>query len=251
MYTHIGKRHQNQDKVLVKDSLNSGNGKAKLFAVADGMGGHKGGCQASQMACDRLSHYFTKHIRGGLINRPHEISRHLTEAIMRIDREIRLKGKKGCELEDMGTTLSCLVITESHSIIAHVGDTRIYRMRRGHFTSLTVNHTFVQDMIFEGEVDPDEAHLHPLRNVLTRAVGTGEPLSLVDCRIDPLKIKDQFVLCSDGLYNAPNDEFIQSGLSSKEAASNIAKKLVFKALHRGAKDNISAIVVKIDKPISN
>jgi serine/threonine protein phosphatase PrpC len=158
----------------------------------------------------------TVFLRKKLVNHPHEVSRHLTEAIMRIDREIRLKGRKDCELENIGTTLSCLVIADSHSIIAHVGDTRIYRMRKGHFKSLTVDHTFVQDMIFEGEVDPDEAHLHPLRNVLTRAVGTGEPLSLVDCRIDPLWIKDQFVLCSDGLYNTLNDEFIQSSLSSKE-----------------------------------
>lgn len=245
-YTHIGRRQLNQDKILVTSLLNSVNDSSLLFAIADGMGGHKGGCQASQIACDRINHYFKKHIHGESLNQPAEISRRLTEAIFRIDREIRLKGLKNCEMEDMGTTLSCLVITETHSIIAHVGDTRIYRMRSGYFKSLTVNHTFVQDMIFEGEVDPDKAHLHPLRNVLTRAVGTGEPLTLVDGRIDALQQEDKFVLCSDGLYDTLHDESIQHSLCNKETASKIAQNLVFKAFHSGAKDNISAIVILID-----
>ena len=221
------------------------NGNGSLFAMADGMGGHPGGGFASQLACDGLNNYFKKKIKRK--RNKADISRHLADGILRIDRWIRLQGLRDRKLEDMGTTLSCLVITNTHSIIAHVGDSRIYRLRKGHLTCLTVDHTFVQDMIFEGEVAPEKAHLHPLRHMLTRAVGTGEPLTLVDSRIDPLKKKDCFLLCSDGLYNALTDTCILDLLSIQSTASEAAAKLVKRALQNGARDNITAIVIKLEQ----
>jgi len=243
--SHIGRRPYNQDTVRVTTTPIPLNGKGSLFAVADGMGGHPGGDLASHMACDGLNNYYEPRIKEKGKRNPADISRHLVKAIIRIDRLIRLQGLRDRKLEDMGTTLSCLVITNTHSIIAHVGDSRIYRLRKGHLACLTVDHTFVQDMIFEGEVDPGKAHLHPLRHMLTRAVGTGEPLDLVDSRIDPLKIKDCFLLCSDGLYNALTDTCILDLLSDPSIASETASKLVKRALHNGARDNITAIVIKL------
>ena len=243
--SHIGQRSYNQDAVLVTTAPMPLNGKGSLFAVADGMGGHPGGDYASRMACDGLNSYYEPKIKEK--RNQAEISRHLTEGIIRIDRWIRLKGLKNRKLEDMGTTLSCLVITNTHSVIAHVGDSRIYRLRKGHLTCLTVDHTFVQDMIFEGEVDPGKAHLHPLRHMLTRAVGTGETLTLVDSRIDPLKTKDCFLLCTDGLYNKLTDTCILDLLSNPSTASETAAKLVKRALQNGARDNITAIVIKLEQ----
>ena len=124
----------------------------------------------------------------------HQFKRHLEETVLRIDRQICRHGYRVPALADMGTTLSCLIMTARHTIIAHVGDSRIYRLRRGHLTCLTTDHTFVQDMIFEGEVDPTHAAKHPLRHMLTRVVGTQEPLEWVDTRIDPL-------LCGDRFFN--------------------------------------------------
>jgi len=221
------------------------NGKGRLFAVADGMGGHPGGGLASRMACDGLNIYYGKKIKEKVKRNPADINRHLVEAIIRIDRWIRLQGLRYRKHEDMGTTLSCLVITRTHSVIAHVGDSRIYRLRKGHLTCLTVDHTFVQDMIFEGEVDPGKAHSHPLRHVLSRTVGTREPLVLVDSRIDPLKAKDCFLLCTDGLYNALSDTCIIELLSSQSIASETAVKLVKQAMQNGARDNTTAIVIKL------
>ena len=97
-------------------------------------------------------------------------------------------------------------------------------------------------MIFEGEVEPEKAHLHRLRHMLTRVVGTGDPLTLVDSRIDPLKIKDCFLLCTDGLYNTLSDACILDLLSSQSNASETAAKLVELALENNAHDNITAIV---------
>lgn len=243
--THIGRRPQNQDAVRVTSAQTPLYGKGRIFAVADGMGGHLGGSLASCLACDGLNEYYEKMITKKNRLSPADTSHHLVEVIMRLDRHIRLQGLKDTELEDMGTTLSCLVITDSHSIIAHVGDSRIYRLRNNHLACLTVDHTFVNDMIFEGEVDPDKAHLHPLRHMLTRALGTGEQLELVDARIDRIRKNDCFLLCTDGLHNAVTDKRIVQFLSAQETGFEAATKLVNQALENGARDNITAVVIKL------
>jgi len=241
--THIGQRDQNQDAVLIESVPVSLNGNGYLFAVADGMGGHTGGGLASRMVCDCLNDNYRRKIlekpKTGLT----DISRCLTEAIMRADRYIRLRGLKDDKLADMGTTISCLVLSDTHLIIAHVGDSRIYCLRKGRLIRLTVDHTFVQDMIFEGEVDPAKAHLHPLRHMLTRAVGTGEPLPWVDLYIDSLDPAGRLLLCTDGLYNALSDQHLLGRLSREVTATDAAAKLVKQALQKGARDNTTAIVV--------
>ena len=243
VYTHIGKRNQNQDRTLVWPKKYPANPAGQLFAIADGMGGHSGGCLASRLACDGLASHVQAYLSGAAKTSPITIARRLSETILRTDRRIRLKGLRDCKVADMGSTLSCLVITHIHSIIAHVGDTRVYRLRNGFLSLLTTDHTFVQDMIFEGEVDPKNASSHPLRHVLTRAVGTGEPLQWVDCRIDFLKKRDRFLLCSDGLTNTLSEQTILDILLIQTRASATAKELVTRAFNEGAKDNITAIVV--------
>ncbi|MBU4317480.1 MAG: protein phosphatase 2C domain-containing protein [Proteobacteria bacterium] len=245
VYSHIGKRRHNQDAVKVISESTSMTDKRWLFAVADGMGGHKGGGVASELACDGLNHYYERRSNSIRPQRAKSIRDRLVETIIRIDRNIRLYGLRSSDLEDMGTTLSCLVITPEHSIIAHVGDSRIYRLRNGHLSCLTVDHTFVQDMVFEGEVKQEEAHLHPLAHMLTRVVGSREQLTHVDSRIDPLKLKDSFLLCSDGLYNTLTNKCILDLLSNESSASTTAVKIVKQALQEGAMDNVTVIVVKI------
>jgi protein phosphatase len=243
--THIGQRQHNQDEVLVPSAPGTLNGCGKLFAVVDGMGGHSGGGIASRMACDSLNDFDKRNIRRKGKQKPADISRHLVEAVFRIDRTLRLHGIRDSKLENMGTTLSSLIIIDSYSVIAHVGDSRIYRLRKGHLSCLTVDHTFVQDMIFEGEVEPAQARLHPFRHMLTRAVGGGESLELVDARIDRLKPNDSFLLCTDGLYNTIAERDVLDSLVKQAIAANTASELVAKALKNDARDNVTAIVVKI------
>ena len=244
-FSHIGQRRQNQDAVMVMQALMPSGQEGQLFVVADGMGGHPGGGVASRLACDGLKQHFEKELKNKIQNSPKDIARRLSEAILRIDRHIRRQGLQDSSLEDMGTTLSCLMISDTYSIIAHVGDSRVYRLRNGVLSCLTVDHTFVQDMIFEGEVDPGRAHLHPLRHMLTRAVGTGETLPLVDTRTDRLKEMDCFLLCTDGLFNVLTDSSMKDRLSRQEAASESAEELVRQAIKAGARDNVSDVVVKI------
>jgi protein phosphatase len=118
--THIGERRHNQDEVLVPSAPGALNGNMKLFAFADGMGGHPGGGIASRMACDRLSDFDKRYIRNKGIQKPADISRRLVEVVLRTDRAIRLQGLGNYDLEDMGTTLSCLMLTSTHSVIVHV-----------------------------------------------------------------------------------------------------------------------------------
>lgn len=243
-HTNIGHRKENQDSILIKNNSNKFNSQFYLFAVADGMGGHKAGCIASRMACDQLANYFAnyKNIPNLTIS---VLGSQLTKSIYRIDRDIRLSSFKDCNSEDMGTTLSCLCIFKSQSVIAHVGDSRIYRLRDGFLSCLTVDHTFVQDMIFEGEVDPKDANTHPLRHVLTSAVGAGEPLAFIDVRIDPLKRNDRFLLCTDGLSDTIDESKIMEIFSQDNVPTDIAINLVSEALQQGAKDNITAMVIFI------
>ena len=149
VFSHIGQRRQNQDAVMVMQTRVPSGQVGRLLAVADGMGGHLGGEIASHLACDGLKQYFEKELNNKIVNDPKEIARRLSEAILRIDRRIRQKGLRDSSLEDMGTTLSCLAITETHSVIAHVGDSQIYRLRKGVLSCLTVDHTFVQDMFLK------------------------------------------------------------------------------------------------------
>ncbi len=240
--THIGRRARNEDAVRIPSSEND-----LLFAIADGLGGHSGGDLASRLACQGLTRYDQDRTAEPSALHPESVSRRLVATVLRIDKLIRLHGRNDAALADMGTTLSCLVLAQGQSIIAHVGDSRIYRLRRGHLTCLTTDHTFVQDMIFEGQVDPERAASHPLRHLLTRSVGTPEPLEWVDTRIDDVFRGDRFLLSTDGLHTALSAERLAAVLGKPWNPQRVAARLVSEALQAGANDNISAIVIFVSE----
>lgn len=241
--SHIGSRAENQDDVYLPTTINPDNCRGVLFSVADGMGGHRGAGTASRLACQGLVAYHDHCMpENGRISAP-ALGRHLVQIIHRIALRIRLEGRKNPALEDMGTTLSCLVLTDGHGIVAHVGDSRIYRLRGSRLKCLTTDHTFVQDMIAEGELTPEKARSHPLRNMLTRAVGTIEPLEKVDVRIDRRCPGDRYLLCTDGLYNSLDEKRLAALLSKDAGASEMAIELVDQALKNGARDNVTAVTI--------
>lgn len=235
-------RHTNEDAAWTAPAVLNWDCGGRLMAVADGLGGQKGGGFASRYACSGLTDYYRDLPGRRRRSDPAELSRHLTDRIYRIDRGLRLVARKTRTLQDMGTTLSCLLLTATHSIIAHVGDSRIYRWRSGHLSCLTRDHTFVQEMITEGEIDPAEAGTHPLRHLLTQAVGTAEPLEHVYDRIDPIKAGDRFLLCTDGLYNAVPEERIAALLAVEDDEGAMAQALIDQALTNRAGDNVTVLV---------
>lgn len=150
-----------------------------LFVVADGIGGHSCGDLASQMVCSGFSSFFSTASKK---NAPKEWSRRMADHIHSIDSSVRARADGDPACADMGTTLSSLLIADGFGVIAHVGDSRIYRVRGNRLRQLTTDHTFVQEMIEEGELTKESAVNHPLRNVLTKAVGTQEPLENIEIK---------------------------------------------------------------------
>jgi protein phosphatase len=244
--THIGfGRQANEDAGWAAPAAFIDSRAGRLLAVADGMGGHRGGAYASRFVCGALDDYYRRLPKGCGHWRSKDLGRHLNHLIFRIDRRLRFEAHQTPPWQHMGTTLSCLVLTRTHSIIAHVGDSRIYRWRKGHLSCLTADHTFVQEMITEGEVDPARADRHPLRHLLTQAVGTGEPLEHVHAHIDTVKTDDRFLLCTDGLHNALSDGQIGRLLAAPDDVDTVATRLIDQALGNSVNDNVTVLVAEV------
>jgi PPM family protein phosphatase len=249
--TDIGlKRSANEDSWVIEDGSRGRYGvdrRGMIFAVADGIGGHKGGAIASRMACDTILSYFEniKHlIPNGLNQQSVQVRKTLSSIMYKIDEEIRTKSHTDEALADMGTTLSVMVLLKEEAVLSHVGDSRIYRLRDMKLTQLTPDHTFVQEMIDEGEMIAEDVATHPLRHMLTQALGTEEPIEAVFTDIISVEPGDKFLLCSDGLTNMVPNNIITEVLRSKTNPENIVDSLVRKALQNGGKDNITVIVVE-------
>lgn len=250
--TDIGlKRAVNEDSWVIEDGSKGKYDIGKLgmmFAVADGLGGHKGGDIASRMACDGILSYYENMVH--LNNHEHKQpstqahQQSLTSIFYKIDKDIRIKSHNEEALGNMGTTLSVMVLLKGKAILSHVGDSRIYRLRDRELTRLTPDHTFVQEMIDEGEMTEDDVGTHPLRNMLTQALGTEGPLKTVFSDVVPVEPGDRFLLCSDGLTNMVSDKKIIEVLGNKADPLKIVDRLVEKAIENGGKDNVTVIVVQ-------
>ncbi|MEE4603829.1 MAG: protein phosphatase 2C domain-containing protein [Desulfobacteraceae bacterium] len=235
------KRTKNEDAYIIEE--NDDNSRqldygGMLFAVADGIGGHACGEVASMMACRGMSGFLDK-----INTKPQVLLRYLVNRFHAIDDQIRVCSTQNKNCAHMGTTLSTIVITGRTALIAHVGDSRIYRMRNGRLTLLTTDHTFVQEMIDEGELSSEAAATHPFRNMLTLVIGTQEPLERVDARVFDLAAGDRFILSSDGLHDAVAFEEIKKILGDHNNPSDVAHQLLSLALDRGGRDNITIIVI--------
>jgi serine/threonine protein phosphatase PrpC len=245
-FTDIGlKRKKNEDAYVIHDVVAgdaSENKKRRLFAVADGIGGHSCGDQASAMACRELKRLLDESFSG-----PDAQSyvKQLEDRVHGIDRSIRNAASKDPQCEHMGTTLSVMLMVENFGVTAHVGDSRIYRLRNGRLSQLSSDHTFVQEMIDEGEIPADAAATHPLRNMLTRTVGTQMPLEQVETRVLDLAFGDRFLISSDGLHKmVPADE-IAGTIKNVGNPKQAAEQLLQLALANGGKDNITGIIIHI------
>jgi len=241
--SHIGlKRARNEDAHAVYEStsIGSANGKAYLFGVADGMGGHPCGDKASSMACSGLKDFFNEwNDRIDAVESADKLER----LAFSIDARIREYGTLDENCTEMGTTLSALLITDSFGATVQVGDSRIYRLRNGSIRLLTTDHTFVQEMIDEGELSVESASNHPLRHLLMQVLGTGDPLEKADTGIIEIADGDRFLLSSDGLHGLLSLETIQKKMAAGNSPREAAEQLLQAALQEGGKDNITAIVV--------
>lgn len=219
----IGKiREKNEDSFLLLPPF--------LAVVADGMGGHQGGAEASRLAIESI----WDQVNPSKQPPEGQIESWLAKAVEESNRQIFLKGSQNKNLFGMGTTISLVYFLNQKAYWAHVGDSRIYILRKGNLKQITKDHTLASAK--EGKRN----------HILTRALGVQENVK-VDTGVTPLFPKDRLLLCSDGLYNALKDEKIASLLdTSKPISEELVQKMVEKANELDGSDNITAILMQIE-----
>ena len=204
----------------------------RFCAVADGMGGHNAGEVASALAVK----VFADYMRDVQV----VTSDALRASVARANDAVYNASQEAPEVSGMGTTFSALAMEGDTAYIAHVGDSRIYLVRRGALMQMTMDHTLVEEMVLKGLITVREARVHPKRNIITRALGT-EPRVEIDTLQLDLKPGDVFFLCSDGLTNhVPEREILTTAMSDLGWQEKL-RRLVGIALENGGQDNITAM----------
>jgi serine/threonine protein phosphatase PrpC len=210
-----------------------------VFAIADGLGGHAGGAIASAEAVEALLEHYTSPFAPA---RP-ELA--LRDAMRRAHGRVLQRALSHPELNGMQTTLTALALAGRHAYIAHVGDGRVYRVRGRDLQLLTSDHSEAAELLRRGLITPAQARRHPGRHVLTRALGAGLPPRPDFTRL-PLQEGDIFVLCTDGLWGAVEDEEIRRVVLEHSPAEACAR-LVALANARGGEDNITVQIVRVGR----
>ena len=230
----IGKhRSSNQD---------SGYSGYKLFFVADGMGGHAGGDIASAITSQRVALTDSKY------DTVEEAIESLKAGVIEANSMLTGTVVEHPELQGMGTTFSGLLVHGSQIITAHIGDSRIYRMRSGQVEQITKDHTFVQKLVDLGRITEEEALVHPRRSVLMRVLGDVQGDPELDIALYDALPGDRWMVCSDGLSGAVPDDVMANILASSVPTEEAAELLVGEALEHGAPDNVTVVITDIVRP---
>ncbi|MBQ2719651.1 MAG: serine/threonine-protein phosphatase [Clostridia bacterium] len=230
-------RPRNQDRYLTLPLP----GGALLAAVFDGMGGHADGDLAAETARDAFSTVFSA-VTAPLT--PEAGADLLTAATREADRAILALTAAGDGGVGMGTTVTSLLLLPTVALTLNVGDSRIYRYRLGELCRLTRDDSYVQELIDRGLLLPEEAPLHPRRNVITRALGSLGEAPLTVGRLDVLR-GDTYLLCSDGLYGMTGEPFLSRILSQQLGTAATVGYLIAAANEKGGTDNITAALVRV------
>lgn len=245
--TDVGQREHNEDHVLLRPELG-------LFVLADGAGGHNAGNVASALATTTVANVFETSAKL-LGDRPdidefglHTMARRLATAIQRANSEVIEIAKKAAKYQGMGTTLVAAAFSDDGAYvhIAHVGDSRCYRLRGGMLELLTHDHSLLNDVL-ETHPDADDTLLAKMpRHVITRALGMEESVR-VEVRSLRVLPDDVYFLCSDGVNEALSDERLEEILSEERAPHEHVKTVLQLALQAGAQDNLAALVVAFEE----
>lgn len=230
--SHVGKiRANNQD---------SGYAGEHLFIVADGMGGHAGGDVASALAIQAIA------TNDRAFDSVDEAEQVLSAALLEANQELAETVFEHPELTGMGTTVSGLIRVGDKVVIAHIGDSRIYRFRDGALEQITKDHTFVQRLVDSGRITPEEAAVHPRRSVLMRVLGDVDINPEIDTMVVDTRPGDRWMLCSDGLSGYVTEEKVAEILAEQPDAATAAQALVDESLDHGAPDNVTVVLVGVD-----
>jgi serine/threonine protein phosphatase PrpC len=217
-----------------------------LFLVADGMGGHAGGEQASAIALVTIEEFMLNSLKWFFKLQGDGILSEVQDALRAADARIFEESARHPELKGMGTTLTMGYSAHAALYVAHVGDSRCYVLRAGVLHQITQDHTLAQEMVRGGAISAQEAEHNQFKNVVTNSVGGNKPGLTPEVHKVPLLAGDVALFCSDGLTGMVTGEQIAAVLRSETEAESACRKLVAMANEAGGKDNITAIVVRFD-----
>jgi len=234
--TDIGRARENNEDFYYTSNENE---YLKLYILADGMGGYKGGEIASKLATTSAKSYIESNF-GQIEDSKEAIMKLIKDAIEYANMVVYEKSKESKELANMGTTLEVCLIYNNRAFIGHIGDSRIYRFRKGFMRKLTQDHTYVQELLKDGGITKEEAMYHPKKNMLMKALGC-TPFAEPDVMVKGFLKNDVILMCSDGLTNMVNQEEIHKIIM--ENISNYEEELVNRANEMGGYDNITVIVL--------
>lgn len=214
-----------------------------LYLVADGMGGHGNGHIASRIVVEEVSDF----VRGGdpgTVSDVEAATGRLREAVQSAQAKLRSAVRADESLVGMGTTLVGVIVVGEAAVVAHVGDSRAYRLRAGRLERLTRDHSWVDEQVAAGYLSEEQARTHPLKSVVTRAL-SGENGVEVDARVLALEEGDRYLICSDGLSNMLSDGDIHRQLETDGPLEATCQALVGEANARGGLDNITVVVLAV------
>lgn len=231
--TDIGQRRETNQDYIYTSEIAVGN-LPNLFIVADGMGGHNAGDFASRYTVEKV----VEAIALSSLSEPIAL---LGEALRSVNRSLLAVALREPYLQGTGTTFVAASIANGHMSVANVGDSRLYVVN-SRIIQVTKDHSLVQEMVRMGEMRPEEARVHPDKNIITRAVGAARDIEVDFFEVD-LKPKDRVLLCSDGLTNMLEDEEIRKIICKQEDIAKGVRQLIQAANENGGRDNISVIII--------
>ena len=245
--TDVGlKRTNNEDNFAVIQS-------AGLYVLADGMGGHASGQVASTMCVSHVAQYICEMARqpGFKLSFPTKPewsfeAKLLANAIMYANERVFIQSCKDRSMEGMGTTVTAIFNAPHGLVLAHVGDSRIYRVRKGEITQMTRDHSLMNHLIDKGELRPEDAANFANKNVILRAIGLKDEVE-VDIREVPREKGDIYMMCSDGLSDLVSDSMICKTIAEAHTLDDACSSLIGLALKAGGKDNVTVVCVSVEE----
>lgn len=232
VHTDVGRaRQRNEDSAKVSAT-------PALISVADGMGGHRGGDRASNIAVESL-HEFIRQAQEQGVEPGEDL---LYEAFETANRLVLNDAARNPQFQGMGTTLTAMLFATHGTFLAHVGDSRAWRLRNGEPVQITHDHSLVAEQVRDGSLTEEEAKVHPSRHVLSRVLGFMADVTFDTMTVD-VQPDDTYVLASDGLERGLGADDIVHLVSAEANAADAARSLVDIACERDGGDNITAIVV--------
>ncbi len=245
-------REQNED-VCYAGPLEPARGlPATLLLVADGMGGAQGGQEASRLASEAARHVLGSELHKQQPEQDSEWLAILQQAVVAANELVSTQSRTQPDLEGMGTTLTLMVVAGTQAYLAHVGDSRAYLFHAEGVTEdgatmmqLTSDHSLVARLVDIGQLTPQEARVHPQRNIIYRSLGRNSAIE-VDTSSQPLRVGDRLLLCSDGLTTHVEDSELAAIVLAEQQPEQVCERLIALANQRGGRDNISVAIAMVE-----